>query len=398
MCATGAETPPAEAVRRPWWAELGQVVPRVVATAAQARRVDADGPPPLSGNPLALATLAVDEVAISAAYLLSRRHAERVSQEALSAAREAVERLRAAGVVDDPVLAHPAPEPPTEVRLTRRRRAGVDFEHLSFVSCYAPPCALPGADEWAAGEPNRSTHAYLLRHGDRPRPWVVVLHGHRMGEPRDLRLLGSRRLQHDLGVDVAHLVLPMHGPRGRGGGHAFPGVDPVANLFGVAQAVWDARSLLAWLRERGDVRLGVYGVSLGGHVAGLLAGLDPDLACVVTGVPTCDIATMLADTMRARWGEAAVAASHVLDPASRQLSRIVSPLAFPPLPARDDLYIYAAVGDRLVTPQQALALWHHWDRPEILWLQGGHIVNNQGASRRFVVDAFAASRVGVRSA
>src|SRR4051794_6055129 len=293
MCAAAAETPPSEVARRPWWAELGQVVPRAVAQAAAARQTHADGPPPLSGNPLALATVAVDELAVSAAYLLSRRGAERVSQEAVGAAQDAVARLTAAGVVDDPALAHPAPGAPTEVRLTRRRRAGIDFEHLSFVSRYEPPCALPAADDWAAGEANRSIHVYLLRHGDRPRPWVVVLHGHRMGEPRDLRLLGSRRLQHDLGVDVAHLVLPMHGPRGRGGGRSFPGLDPVANLLGMAQSVWDARSLLAWLRERDDARIGVYGISLGGHVAGLLAGLDAGLACVVTGVPTCDIATML---------------------------------------------------------------------------------------------------------
>ena len=49
-----------------------------------------------------------------------------------------------------------------------------------------------------------------------------------------------------------------------------------------------------------------------------------------------------------------------------------------------------------MTPQQAVALWEHWDRPDIRWLQGGHIVNNLGASRRFVVDAMAACGVGVR--
>jgi hypothetical protein len=217
-----------------------------------------------------------------------------------------------------------------------------------------------------------------------------------MGEPRDLRLLGSRRLQHELGVDVAHLVLPMHGPRGRGGGHPFPGVDPVTNLLGMAQAAADARTLLAWLRLGDRTPIGVYGVSLGGHVAGLLAGLDDELACVVAGVPTSDLSTMLADTMRARWGEETVRASHVLDPDARVLSRLVSPLAFPARVARERLHVYAAIGDRLVTPQQAIALWEHWDRPQILWLQGGHIINNLGASRRFVVDAMAACGVGAR--
>ena len=397
MCAAAAAPEAPRAPQRAWWAELGSVVPRAVSTAMRASRGTTEsGAPPLAANPLTWATLAVDELTVSAAYLFSRRSAEQVSEEAVADTSAAVRALRDVGAVDDPRLVHPQPGPPTDVRVTSRRRAGIDFEHLSFVSEYQPPVAVPGAERWSDGEANRRTHAYLLRHGDRPRPWAVVLHGHRMGEPRDLRLLGSRRLQHELGVDVAHLVLPMHGPRGRGGGHPFPGVDPVTNLLGMAQAVADARTLLAWLRLGGATPVGVYGVSLGGHVAGLLAGLDDELACVVAGVPTSDLSTMLADTMRARWGEETVRASHVLDPDARVLSRLVSPLAFAPLIPRERLHIYAAIGDRLVTPQQAVALWEHWDRPQILWLQGGHIVNNLGASRRFVVNAMAACGVGAR--
>jgi acetyl esterase/lipase len=167
----------------------------------------------------------------------------------------------------------------------------------------------------------------------------------------------------------------------------------VANFLGMAQAVWDARLLLSWIRMQGATSVGVFGVSLGGHVAAMLSGLESGLAAVVAGVPTCDIATMLADTMRAHWGEAALAASHVRDDDFRELSRLVSPLAFPPLLPRERLFVYGAVGDRLITPQQAEALWRHWDRPAILWLLGGHILNNRGASRRFVVEALASCGV-----
>lgn len=391
-----AESVPA----RPWWSELGAVVPRSVAFARRARRParDAGAPPPLSRNALALATVALDEFAISTAYLLTRRSAEEISEKSQAEAVTALDRLAAAGVVDNPVLAHPAPAGPSAVRLTRRRRPGVEFEHLSFVSEYRPPVDLPGVTHDDDGSSNTRAHAYLLRDhtrtGGADRPWVVVLHGHRMGEPRDLMLLGSFRLRKELGVDVAHLVLPMHGPRNRDRqSQPFPGVDPIANFVGMAQAVSDARALLAWLRAEGASRIGVYGVSLGGHVTAMLAGLEPELDCVVAGVPTSDVATMLADTMRARWGEEAVAASHVQDEAFRGLSRLVSPLAFPAQVPIDRRHIYAAVGDRLVTPQQALALWHHWERCSILWLQGGHIANNVGASRRFVTESLAACGV-----
>lgn len=378
---------------RPWWGELGAVVPRSVGFAWRATGRGGDQLPRLAANPLTWATVAVDELAVATAYLLSRRSAERVSEQAVADAAVAVERLAAAGVTADPRLGHPPPGPPGRVRLTHRSRAGARFEHLSFASTYRPPVDLPGADRWTAEEGNTTAHGYLLRVDRGPRPWVLVLHGHRMGEPRDLRLLGSMRLQRDLDVNVAHLVLPMHGPRARGGAQPFPGIDPIRNFIGMAQAASDARALLAWLRTGGAESVGVFGISLGGHVAGLLAGLEPDLAAVVAGVPTSDVATMLADTMRSRWGEEAVTASHVLDPAPRELSRLVSPLTFPPVVDPGRLFVYAARGDRLVTPQQAVALWEHWQRPPILWLQGGHIANNVAASRRFVADSLAACGV-----
>jgi dienelactone hydrolase len=389
-----AEAPPESGTPqpRPWWQELGRVVPRAIAGAVAAARPGGNEDcPPLSVNPLAWATLTIDELTLSTSYLLSRRGGPPADTRA--EAREAVETLRAAGYVDDPTKVFPAPNAPANIRTTKRRRAGIEFEHLSFRTPYPLEVRLPRSDAWDSGDGNATTHAYLLRHGDRVRPWVVVLHGHRMGEPRDLRLLGSTRLARALGVDVAHLVLPMHGPRGRNGPAAFPGLDGVTNFYAMAQSVWDARTLLARLRAEGAETIGVFGISLGGHVAALLAGVDDGLRCVVAGVPTSDVATMLAHTVRQHWGPEAVEASGVEDDAFRTLSRLVSPLALPVLVPRDDRYLYAAVGDRLVTPQQAVALWRHWDKPGILWLQGGHILNNVSASRRFVTASLAKSGV-----
>jgi pimeloyl-ACP methyl ester carboxylesterase len=392
---TAVQAGSADASSRPWWVELGSVLPRSVSFAARATHPPAyGGIPSLSVNPLSWATIAIDELAVSTAYLLSRRHAGEINLDRLDAANRAVDLLGASGAVADPRQLYPAPSLPAPVRLTRRGRGGIDFEQLSFDSQHPLPAGLAELADWQVAA-NASVHAYLLRHHDHPRPWVVVIHGHRMGEPRDLRMLGSRRLFNDLGVDVAHLVLPMHGPRGRVDGQAFPGIDPVANLLGVTQSVWDARSLLAWIRSQSDQPIGIFGVSLGGHVAAMLADLDPDLACVVAGVPLTDIAAMLSETVRSRWGDQAVADAHLLDPAPIELSRLSSPLTFEPVIPIERRFLYAAIGDRLVTAGQAEALWRHWDQPEILWLQGGHIINNVGASRRFVARALASSGIRV---
>jgi hypothetical protein len=385
------------ATLRPWWYELGSVLPRSAAFTARASRSRADlGIPGLAPNPLAWASIAVDEFAITSAYLATRRRADALIQDRTAAAQTALDRLAVGGYVEDPALLYPAPTAPMSVRLSRRSRGGLSFEHLSFDSVHVAPAGIAELTEWQHISNDR-VHAYLLRHEDGPaRPWAVVIHGHRMGESRDIRFLGSRPLHGDLGVNVAHLVLPMHGPRGRRDAHAFPGADPVANLLGVTQSVSDARALLAWIRAETHLPIGVFGISLGGLVTSMLAAFEPDLACVVAGIPLTNIAMMLAMTVKSRWGEEVLAETHFLDPAPVELSRLASPLSYDAVVPHDRRFIYGAIGDRLVTARQAEALWQHWQQPTILWLHGGHILNNVRAGRRFVTRAFAASGVSGR--
>jgi dienelactone hydrolase len=384
------------ATMRPWWFELGSVLPRSMTFAARATRQDPQTLiPPLSFNPLSWATVAIDDIAISSVYLATRKRAEQLTFDRLQAAERAVDLLRSAGAVDDPASLYAAPSSPIGLRLSRRHRGGLDFEQVSFDSALPSLPGLMDLTEWQV-DANERVHAYLLRHDDGPRPWAVVIHGHGMGESRDIRFLGSKKLFSDLGVNVAHLVLPMHGPRGRVDAHSFPGVDPVANLLGVVQSVSDARALLSWIRQQSNEPIGVFGVSLGGLVASMLAGFEADLACVVAGIPLTNMSMMLADTVRSRWGAEALAEAHLEDAAPVELSRLASSLTFDPVIPEDRRFIYAAVGDRLVTARQAEALARHWGDPTMMWLQGAHIVNNVRASRRFVTRAFAASGVSSR--
>ena len=53
--------------------------------------------------------------------------------------------------------------------------------------------------------------------------------------------------------------------------------------------------------------------------------------------------------------------------------RPISPLAVDPLVPYDGRFIFGAVADRLVTPDHILALHAHWEQPEIVWHQGGHM-------------------------
>src|SRR5205814_25034 len=82
-------------------------------------------------------------------------------------------------------------------------------------------------------------------------------------------------LHEDLGLNVVFPVLPLHGVRGDGLPQhaAFPGEDVMDNVHGIAQSVWDVRRLVRWAASQSDQPVGVTGVSLGGFVTALVAGL-----------------------------------------------------------------------------------------------------------------------------
>jgi hypothetical protein len=71
------------------------------------------------------------------------------------------------------------------------------------------------------------------------------------------------------------------------------------------------------------------------------------------------------------------------------IGRMVSPLSLAPLVPMQGRFIYGGVADRLVHPrEQAIRLWEHWGKPEIVWYPGGHtgFLRSQPV-QRFVWDA-----------
>src|SRR6185369_2176308 len=108
-------------------------------------------------------------------------------------------------------------------------------------------------------------------------------------------------------------VLPYHGLRAPHGpwrsGEPFFDLDMVRTNEAFAQAIYELRALIRYLRTRQTGPVGAFGMSLGGYTTALLATVEPELA-------------------RA---------------------------------------------DRICPPSQAEALWMHWNRPRIHWYPGGHL-------------------------
>ena len=134
----------------------------------------------------------------------------------------------------------------------------------------------------------------MLRHPGPPRPWLVCIHGYQMGWPMiDLLAFQPEILHRRLGLNLLVPTLPLHGHRksGRRSGDGFLSGDPLDTVHAEAQAMWDLRRLLSWLREdQAAPAIGVMGYSLGGYNTALLASLDDGLACAIAGIPVTDFA------------------------------------------------------------------------------------------------------------
>jgi acetyl esterase/lipase len=169
-------------------------------------------------------------------------------------------------------------------------------------------------------------------------------------------------------------------------------IDLVDSMHGLAQAAWDVRRLIAWLRAEEQARqVGLMGQSLGGHVAALVAGLEDGLSCVVAGIPVVDLPDLF--RRHSPPAIARLAQRHgVLGPLSDAVHRVVSPLAMACRVPAEGRFVFGGLGDRMATFGHAHRLWLHWERPKLATYEGGHVgFYWSGAVRRFVTDALGES-------
>ncbi len=288
----------------------------------------------------------------------------------------ALELYEARGWLRDPRSYHLTPPPATRVQTRRVRAAFRDYQHLEFRSGYAPHAGEPGRTRWLGYRGNRTAYAWLLEHPGPPRPWLLCIPGYRMGHPLvDFFGFRARWLHRRLGLNLAFPVMPLHGPRrvGRRGGDGFLSGDFVDTVHAQAQAVWDVRRLAGWLRQsRAAPSIGVYGVSLGGYTAALLASLERRIDCVVVGIPATDFARLIRQhTPRVLLRAAETEGLRIDDVAT--LLRVVSPLMLSPVLPLERRFVYGAVGDRLTSPDHTRDLWRHWGRPRVAWYHGSHV-------------------------
>lgn len=341
------------------------------------REVPADEDVPEARSSFWLAAkIALDEVFFTTEFvssaLVTPAHRHRIAAEV----SRAVRLYKSRGWLEHPEEYHRTPPPLVDVDLKPAESGGLHFEHLTFESGYSPDPEEPGYERWRSYAPNHTAHAWVLRHPGSPGPWLICLPGYRMGTPlTDFAGFAVRWLHHRLGLNLVIPVFPFHGPRtvGRRGGDGFLTGDFIDTVHMEAQGIWDARRLIGWVRGTQEAtRVGAYGLSLGGLTVALLASLEPELHCVIAGIPAVCVLRLteahapaalrrLAEYGGLDWGEI-----------GRAL-RVIGPLHMTPRVPRERLFLFGGIADRLVLPDHVRDLWRHWGRPRIQWYDGGHV-------------------------
>jgi pimeloyl-ACP methyl ester carboxylesterase len=353
---------------RAW--RIGSDVAGVLPRAHAALR--SEGWHPLSPSGVRLfAEVAMDEAALTGMTLTAPPPKLERSEQACSAAADELSALGTG--------AHTDPKP-LHVKEIRGKRFGrMVYQRLMFEHDPALPRSL-------AGFGGRATAVvHLCRQGDDRRPWLVWVHGAGQGQPLDLLFSRARRIQSELGFNVALPVQPGHGVR-RKAWPTYPNMDPLANIAGMMRAVSEVRAVVRWLRPQ-STAVAISGVSMGSPVAALVSHLETvDAVAVYT--PIFGLNAMIAQHL-GRWGPSVLDVSNLLR--STTVARLASPvdlLATEPTPPPERRLIVGAWHDRMALREPALALHERWGG-ELYWHDGshaGHLLSRrvQAVSERFL--------------
>jgi len=265
----------------------------------------------------------------------------------------------------------------TEVDIVARRRIGGGrVYHCTLGSGYRQHPQLT-TSEPDRPESNTMQVEHWVHEPGPARGSVILLHGFAMGWPVIDAVVLKARDWFERGFDVVMLTLPDHGPRRPEGtlfsGQSYTVPHAVSLAAAVRRAVHEIFEIKGWLRAQSDRPVGLVGMSLGGYLASLCAGLSADFDFLIPLVPPAcmgDLAwRVYRDTGHHRAGLDEILNENTM----RAAFYIHSPLAHPRQVDADRILIVAGAGDRIVPPEHPTALWEHWDRPQIHWLRGSHM-------------------------
>lgn len=349
------------------------------------RHTAINGIPTVPGGWVLALKLAFDEAMlgyfVSASSTPGRRRILAIADEV----HQAIDVMEKYGWLDNPATFHIPPEEPAAIELVEKTALGRQYQVLRFPSQYQPHEELPGAKSWMQYESTHTVRARLFEHKEEGRPWLMCIHGYRMGWTyMDFQLFSPGWLHHKLGFNLIMPLLPLHGHRKEGfrSGDGFFEGDLLNLIHAEGQAQSDLRACIQWLhKQRSASRIGVYGISLGGLNASLLSSLETGIDSVIAGIPLVSpsrVFELNAPRRLVKLFEKRGVSTDTIE----KLLKPISPLEMRnPLP-RSAKAIVAGSYDRIVPLEPILDLHTHWENCRMLWYPGTHLSVRREASVR----------------
>lgn len=151
--------------------------------------------------------------------------------------------------------------------------------------------------------------------------------------------------------------------------------DPRRAADGLRQTVVDVRRAKAILASRPEVdgnRIGITGISMGGIMAALAAGVDGEFARVVPILAGGDVASIIFHAHETRKVRAAMQAKGMDRDAAAEALEGVDPLTFAARIGTGRCLMVNAANDEVIPKGTTEKLRAAMGEPQILWLPAGH--------------------------
>jgi len=280
----------------------------------------------------------------------------------------------------DPKNFYPEPKPITEMKQELYRdRKNYQILLVSWPSSYQP--VNPEFRKlYEKYQEDWTVYALYLKQKRPTDKGVVMTHGWTGGKVTDQLQVSTNRITRlaDQGWDVLFVQQPYHGFRmpqdSYFSGELFISGEVSRLNEAMCQAVTDMRSAIQWMKK--DHKLvGMYGGSLGGVVTLMTTVNEPNLDFAIAWVPPSSWADLTSNSQLVPYVVQAIYDSGIGFETAKQIFYPTSPANFQPAIPKEDVLIIAGMGDNFVPVNQPILLWERWDKPEIYWFPGGHIIN-----------------------
>ena len=218
---------------------------------------------------------------------------------------------------------------------------------------------------------NNTVYGKLYRTGKnwRDKPSALLVHGWNgeLGYEFQFPLLAQ--LLNRLGINAAMIELPYHArrrPRQPGAIDNFISHDPVRMLEATQQATADLRAVLGWLRTEGSPVIGMWGISLGAWLTGLVAAMEPAVRFAVFMSPVVSLDHAIRDLpfcapIRESMGDRGFNLGRL-----NLVNRV--PQCVP-----SGVLLIESLQDLFAPPETVEEVWRAWRKPEIWRVPHGHI-------------------------